>query len=1129
MTDPVAADGQTTAAIREILGELVGNRDVDPDLGFRKLGGDSIRAVKAVGRIAVEFGTSDETNELLLEALLDGASATLLAGLVDGMADRTGTTSITVPAEDNPLSYNEERLWLAQRYHPASPAYNVVNAFHVVGDLDLPALDRAAQALVARHPALSTQYTHQDPGLADCGITATADIAHRDDRQSPAEVLASARADADMPFDLAEGRLLRLRTYATADGGRLLLVVVHHIATDGWSMDLIYRELTDLYAGRELGPAPAGYREFAQTQRRSREPLASADKFAARLVPAPDRVELSPDRQRPPARSMAGEILRTRLPAATADRLRTLADETGTSLYVVLLAMFYLCLARCTRQWDLLIGTVVAARTEPEYQNTVGFFANTVPIRASAAMDTTIVDLLDKLWAESRWVLSHQNVPLEELAVRIRRAADRAHSPLVDVVMVLQNNDSVTPRFAGCAVTPVPLHTGTAKFDLMLEVTPVGAVGDLDLGWEYATDVLNEGTVAELAATFDQLSTSITEPAATVRSVVGVRAGERARIAAVNDTARSWPEMDVSVRFDDLADADPGALALLDGPVTVSRTELRALRDGLARRLDVSGVRAGDVVVVHLPRSARSVAALFATWRVGAVPMFVDVHHPREHRDILVRACRPAAVLTDEIDGWAVGTRIVAVVDAEQEAPPGKPAVRRELDDPAWLVATSGSTGPPKITVGTHRSLHNRCYWAWDAFPYTAGEVAALRTPVGFVDAIAETVVPLLAGVPLAIVPDRAVWDASELVDVMSHHRVTRLLATPSILRHLLDAYPDLASVVPTLAWLMCSGEPLDAGLLVRLRTALPGTRLVNLYGSSEVAGDATCVDVTELPATMQVPLGRPIANAGVLVVDDVGEPVPMGVVGELVVTGAPVGRGYLVDGHVTLTEGYRDSERGRVYRTGDLGRLGADGRFYFVGRRDRQVKVRGCRVELGQVEATMLGLPGVRQAAAWVQSGPDGAVRIDSAVVPAPGCPLVAAEVRAGLRDLVPSYMVPSRVAVVDVLPLNVNGKLDRAATGRLSARLEPDASDTSVLTLQQQYVRQIWASLLAGEVAGLDENFFALGGDSLAVNTMLATLVRDTGVSVDVGAFLGTPTIRALADRLVGVAATILAERVG
>lgn len=1124
-------DAEALAIIAGIIAEVTGRKGVEPNDGFRELGGDSLRAVKAAGRIAVEFGCSDETNERMLEALLDGAGASELARIVSGAI---GDSEPVPQSAAEVLSYGEERLWLAQRYHPRSPVYHVVNAFRVVGDLDLERLDRAVRALADRHPALRTRYDVEAPRLADDTSVPDGIVLTRHDRVLPWEdAMNAAGAAALVPFELGAGRLLRVSCYRTGEAEYLLLIVVHHIATDGWSMDLIYRDLTDLYGERPCRAAlPGSYREFARWQRHAAQPLDGAIAIADRLRPVPERIELSRHRLRPPARTMAGAVLRGHLPPQTARRLESLAAATGVSLHVVLLAVFYLCLARRTRQRDMLIGSVLAGRTQPRYHDTVGFFASTLPVRVTADRDTTLAELLAGLAAQCRWLLGRQDVPLEEVAVRTREAPDRAHGPVMDAVLIFQANDGMLPEFAGCAVSFVPLHTATAKFDLTLEVTPDRQAGSLGLVWEYATGILTEADVADLATSFARLADSVggdavgqdvaddrtaaAGPGQSVRSLTGISVAERELGTAVaTGPERGQRIPDASLLFERLVTSDPAAPAVMEGATTVDRAGLRALRNRLVGCLTARGLRSGDVVAVHLPRSARSVAALLAAWWIGAVPLFVDVHHPDGHRDDLIRACRPAAVLTDETVGWPPGTPVVGWDDAVHASPCSRPPARRSAEDPAWLVATSGSTGEPKITAGTHRGLLNRCAWAWDAFPFGESDVAAVRTPLGFVDAIAEVAVPLLAGVPLAIVPDRPVWDVRDLVDVLWRHRVTRLLGTPTLLSRVLDLVPDLGQAAPALRLCVCSGEALGQDLLARLRAALPGCRLVNLYGSSEVAADAVAAEVTEVAADRPVPIGWPIANTVVHVVDTDGEQVPPGVVGELVVSGAPVGLGYLVDGKLTAAGGFRPAPDGSPgYWTGDLGWLGPDGLLYFAGRRDRQVKVRGCRVELGQVETAMLGLPGVWQAAAWSDRG-DGGDRVYAAAVPPPGADVTGAGLRVGLRDRLPGYMVPVRIAVLEALPLSANGKLDRAALARLAG--PPEAADPGPeLPPAQRYLQQAWSAVLDGEIAGPDEDFFALGGDSLAANAMLARVMHDTGTALELGHFLAVPTIRALAARL-------------
>lgn len=1138
----------TAQWVARVFADVLGHDDVGLDTSFRALNGDSLRAVRAAASLVAQVAAPPGTEEAILEALLDGASARSVADL---LAD---ATPLDVSTGDQPppladgaageLSYGEERLWLAARYHPDSPAYHVVNAFRVTGPLDLGALDRAVAAVLARHPALRTRYDEDAPvAYVNPTPSVVPDVAHQVAADWPDAMARAGRAAVE-PFDLARGNLLRLRTYRFAEREWLVLLVVHHVATDGWSMGLIFRDLAAHYAGVSgpTGSAPEraaspdaggtprrGYREFAQWQRRSVGSAAEA--WGRRLRPLPPRVELDPGRRRPAVRSLAGATLPGALPAPVVRRLTELAAATGASLFTVLLALLHLCLARRTGQWEALIGTVVSARTRAADHDTVGFFANTVPVRVRADPDDTVAGVVAGLGAEWRYVLAHQQVPLEEIARHAGAAPDPAHAPLVDVVFILQDGDVGGLDLAGCAVERVSVPTGGARFDLMLEAVPTAA-GGLELRWEYAIEAIDAATVGGLAEFFTHLAALVADdPDQPVRRAVRLSPAEARLVAEANRSAPAGlgdPPEDVTEWFDEVARRAPDAAAVIDDSAVLSFAELRDLRDRTAAALCAAGVRPGDVVAVRLPRSAGSVAAMLATWAVGGVLLLLDPAYPVEHQERLLRLCRPAALLADGAGG-PVDCPVVTPADVARATGPVA-RHRSGLDDPAWLVATSGSTGVPKVTAGSHRGLRNRCAWGHAAWPYAADDRAALRTPVGFVDAISETLVPLLAGVPVVVVPEAVTWDLPALVEVLVRHRVTRLLVTPSLMRAMLDAVPDPA-VLSALRVCAFSGEPLDADLLARIQRALPGCRLVNLYGSAEVAGDATAAEVTEFRGGPDVPLGRPIAGTTVTVVDERGAPVPPGAIGELVVRGAPVGLGYLsppaagapelsaeragLAARLVRTGGYQVPDGPEPgYRTGDLGWLGPDGQLRFAGRRDRQVKIRGCRVELGHVEAALRALDGVRDAVAWTESRPGGA-RLVAAVAVEPGGSADGADLRDRLRGTVPAYLVPTQVVVLDGLVMNANGKLDRAAAISAARHRRPAPAPATGSALEER-IQRIWAELLDGELVGPEQDFFASGGDSLAANRMLAAVMSATGARLELRGFLDRPTIRGLAEQI-------------
>ncbi|WP_433276015.1 condensation domain-containing protein [Pseudonocardia xinjiangensis] len=1118
MTDFTVTDSEVTEAVQRILGEVLGIDNADLTQSFHRLGGDSLRALKAAGRIAFEFKAAAAVDGTILEALLDGTTGEALARILLDSIEQEAAEEFEDP-QATELSFGEERLWTAHQYQQDRSTYHSVGAFRVMGTLDLTALDRAVEALVDRHPALRTRYAPDHPAVERGGPgRPSVDVVHHREVIPWSEAEGAAERGIQEPFDLTSGRLLRVRTWRTGEREWLLQVILHHIAIDGWSMDIFYRELAALYAGDDPGPGESvDYRDFAQWQRSSTEVEVQAEAWAARLLPLPDRIELGNGRRRRPTRSLEGQVLYTDLPPEIGDKLARLAEESRTSLFVVLLALLHVCLAQRTRQWDALIGTVVAGRSRPQDHATVGYFTNTVPVRAKTSPDATFGELIASLREEWRYVFTHQGVPLEELAVRTRRAPDPARTPLVDVVMVLQNNDDVPLMLADCVAEPLWMHTGTAKFDLMLEAIRVSGI--LHLSWEYATEVLTADEVAELASAFEHLARALPEDGdTTLRDLLRPARAELVEVDAAD--VPGSPDVDLCGRFETVVGSRPDDVALYGPAAEVTFRELGGLRDRVTGCLVTSGVTRGDVVAVDVPDPALSVAAMLATWSVGAVVVMIDAGWSGWQRDQLMRACRPA-VLIGGRETNPQGPVVVSAGEVAAASPYIGAPVRCRPDEPARLVVDFGATGVPEIVVGSHRGLLDRCLWAWDTVPYEPGDRAVVHALPSPVDAIAETLAPLLAGVPLAVLPATAASDAHTTAEWVRRYRGTRLLVTPSLMWTMLHSVPEVSEALTTLRMCVFTGEELDADLVGRVREALPECRLVNLYGSSDTTGYVTCAEVTTLPVGADVPIGRPVAGTRVFIVDEWGEPVPDGVVGELVVAGAAVGMGYLTDGKVVRTGPFRTGVLSDgdlpCCHTGDLGYRDRDGQLMFAGRGDREVRVRGFRVELAHVESTLRGIDGVSGAVAWTEHALSGD-RILAAVVPQPGAELPGDEVRMRLQYRLPSYMVPARVNVIDTLPLTAHGTLDHGAiAASVTTRRDDGPAASGEASAAEKRIRSIWSQVLQGESPGPDDNFFALGGDSLAVTAMLTSVLREFGIELGVVRFLMRPTIRGIVDQLV------------
>jgi amino acid adenylation domain-containing protein len=1033
-----------------------------------------------------------------------------------------------------PASFAQERLWFLDRFRPGGAIYNLPMAMRIAAALDVPALERAIREVALRHETLRTTFPARD-GRPVQRVAPEPEV-HLpivDLRDLPVEerearAAQAAAEEGAAPFDLERGPLLRTRLLRLGQSEWALIVCMHHIIADGWSVAVFFREIQALYtafaAGRRspLLPPPIQYADYAARQRAELTGGALAGLLGwwrEQLAGAPTLLDLPTDRPRPPVQSFRGGGVPCPVEPWTGEALRALAREEHATPFMVHLAAFALLLSRYTGQTDLLIGSPVAGRTRSELEGLIGFFVNTLVLRCELGEDPTFRGLVRRVRERTLGAFTHQDLPFEKLVEELQPERSPSHNPLFQVAFSYNNG----PRAfdAGPSGGGGGLTHGTAKFDLMLFLSEQGQT--VEGGFEYNADLFDPETVVRLAGHHRALLAGIAaDPDRPLSRITLLSAESRARIGTWNDTAAPLPHAEGAARLIEAqARRTPDATAVMDDDGATTYAALDAAANRLARRLRGMGVGAGVCVGVSLERTAALVATVLAVFRAGGVYLPLDPGHPPDRTAHMLREAGAAVLVAGAAPPVTEGAAVLRLDTAAEEIaaePAGTLEGGAGLGDPAYVIFTSGSTGRPKGTVVEHGSLLNLLDWYADVVPMGLESRSLLMIPIGFDAALKNLLGPLLRG-GCAVLTRAPLSDAAALLRVVSSRGVTDINCTPTLFQPLVDlAAGDDFAPLASLRHVMLGGE---AVRLPRLRAWLghPGCActLVNVYGPT----DATDVCSSHVPtreeiATLEVaPIGRPVRNARLYVVDPHGNLQPPGFPGEICVAGACLARGYLARPELTAERFVPLPAAGeeRVYRTGDRARWRDDGVLEYLGRLDDQVKVRGVRIEPGELEAALRAHPAVREAAVAVRAGGAGGERLVAYVVTEEPAP-TPEELRDFLRRSTPEYMVPSAWAFLDALPLSPNGKVDRRALpepgeARRTAYVAPSSA------LEEVIVR-VWTDVLEVPRVGVQDNFFDLGGHSLLA-TQVVSRIRDVlDIEAPLHLLFTFPTVAGLAAAL-------------
>jgi amino acid adenylation domain-containing protein len=1049
------------------------------------------------------------------------------------MITKTPTIGRSSRPGARPLSFPQERLFLLDRLMPGLAAYSVPTLVRVRAQLDARLLKQACDLVVARHEILRSRITLVggepvqevcEDGEAELTIADVRTLPASQREEEATRVLAEL---ARRPFDLAGDVLLRVGLVHVGDAEDLLLVVLHHIASDHVSSGLLFAELdaayTALGAGSDphLPDLPIQYADYAQWQRdqlsgSSLEEL--LEYWTSRLTGAPERLDLPSDRPRPSVQSYRGALRDYTIDRADAESLRELARGCGVSTYMVLLAAFKTLLHRYTGVDDLVVGTPVSGRHYDEISTLLGFFSNTLALRSDLSGDPSFEELLARIKMTTLEAQIYQELPFEKLVEVLNPERAQSHSPIFQVLLGYDVAPAQPPTLAGCELEQLPVPGWSwARFDLSIVVREVPD-GSLRVQLEYATDLFDETTIERLIGHYRTLLVDAArDPRRRLSQLSMLTAEERGGLLEDwNATAHPYDRRCLHERFSEVAERAGDSVAVLAGDQRITYRELERRSNQLARELAGRGIGAGTLVGICMERSVDLVVALIGVLKSGAAYVPIDPSYPPQRQELMLLDAAAPLLLTQERFVGVVDPRGASVICLDGDGDrnliaghdDGPLGVICDPEQLAYVIYTSGSTGTPKGVEVTHRSVANLMAQmrSWPGLD-DRDVVANLTTPA-FDLSVPDWYLPLTTGARLVIIPREATLDGVELADWLARSGATFVQATPTTWQLLVDAgWKGSADLK-----IVCGGEALPRGLANELVSR--GAALWHVYGPTETTVWSSVLELE--PADGPVKLGGPILNTTFYVLDAHRELVPIGVPGELHIGGHGLARGYRGRPELTAEKFIDDpfAVGGRLYRTGDLVRWRPGGWLEYLGRIDQQVKLRGFRIELGEIEAVLAEDASVNAAVALVREDAPGDRRLVAYVVATAGAQIDGESLRRLAKARLPPFMVPSAFVTLATLPVTPNGKLDHGALPAPDgARPDLARPFTAAATPVQESLAAIWCEVLGVDRVGIDDDFFDLGGHSLLAVKMLARVHDALGVELQLGRVFARPTIRELA----------------
>ncbi|MFD4469391.1 non-ribosomal peptide synthase/polyketide synthase, partial [Rhodococcus sp. NPDC058505] len=1125
--------------VSAVFGEVLAVEEVGLDDDFFELGGNSLIATQVVARLGAALDT-----QVPVRMLFEASTVAELAGLVEAHAGAGGRVALRAGERPDriPLSLAQARMWFLNRFAPESTAYNIPLAVRLTGVLKVAALQAAVGDVLERHESLRTMYPESDEGPRQVIVPSAEVTLDLEPRSIPnVDMLAAAAEFLSEGFDVRVAPPVRARLFEVSDTERVLVMVVHHITADGLSMAPLARDVMVAYAARAEGAAPAWaplpvqYADYTVWQHRMLGSLDDENSLAAQqlkfwrseLAALPDALDLPADRPRPAEQSMRGARYDFALDEGTTAAIRECAAAHGATPFMVLHTALAVLLARLSGTSDIVIGTPVAGRGEAALDDLVGMFVNTLVLRTEVDASASFADLLGVVRSTDVRAFGHMDVPFEQLVDALNPARSKAHNPLFQVSLSLQNQEQAVLELPGLTVGALDTDVEVTQFDLSLtlgdQMDAHGAADGMYACFVYATDLFDESTIAAFASQFVRIVEAVVADAAAVVGDIRMVNRQEAQTWLARATGETVPG-NGGLLLDDFeaqVARTPDAIALADDTRRMTYREFDARVNRIARVLIARGVRPEATVAIAMRRSLDLFVAIYAVLKAGGAYLPVDPDQSGTRNEFVLEAATPLLVLTSAADRADLPPTEAEVVEIDCLDTAG---VRGEQIDPserigvlrpgnaAYVFFTSGSTGRPKGVVVSHDAITGHLRWMRDRASMTNADVVLHKAVETFDIAVWECFGGLQSGGRVVVARADGHRDARYLADLMARERVTVAHFVPSMLDLFLGS--DGVALPDSLRFVFVGGEAISIDLARSAATR--GLSVHNSYGPTEVTVTATWFDHAGRARGAVVPMGGPAWNTRAYVLDSRLHPVPIGVAGELYLAGEQVARGYLGRPDLTADRFVADpfgTVGDRMYRTGDRVRWNGEGDLEFLGRTDFQIKLRGQRIEPGEIEAVLRRHPAVAQAVVVAHADERTGMQLVGYVVASDGMEVGSAELRAYLDTSLPRFMVPSAIVGIDQLPLNAAGKLDRRALPAPRFETSTDAY-VAPRTPVEAFVADAFADVVGIEQVGATDSFFELGGHSLLAVRVVARLNARFGVDLGVRVIFDAPTVAALAE---------------